>query len=86
MTRNIKINREKIEIGEKILVVDGVIVLGKKPGWLDKILGEKDIRRKIINGEIVDSKSMEYQQKCEATYNDLRTIVQQNLVSPSFFS
>ena len=63
---------DQIAIGEKILVVSGIAKLGSKPGILDKLLGEKDVRRIVIEGENIDPESAEYQGICANTYRSFK--------------
>lgn len=63
---------EITQIGEKILVANGSIKLGTKAGYLDKMLGEKDVRRIVIDGNNVDSQSNEYKEFCKKAYNKFR--------------
>lgn len=36
---------EILQIGEKILITNNIAKLGTKPGFLDKMFGEEDLRR-----------------------------------------
>lgn len=72
MRQEIHLDVEKISIGEKILIASDVARLGNKPGLLDRVLGEKNVRRIIIDGEYVDLESSEYKQRCENAYDEFK--------------
>jgi ankyrin repeat protein len=60
----------KNRIGEKILVAQGIVRFGTKAGMLDLMLGEKDIRRRVIDGQNIDPESDEYLKLCEDAYEE----------------
>jgi hypothetical protein len=69
MKKNIGISfLEKRKIGEYLLVSQKIVSFGTKPGLLDKLLGEQDVRKRVINGENVDLNSDEYKQLCATAY------------------
>ena len=65
MTKSI-LELQKFKFGEQILVMNEVVRFGTRPGWLDKFLGEKDVRKIIIGDRNIDQDGAEYQQLCEA--------------------
>ncbi|MBU6339249.1 MAG: hypothetical protein KGQ36_04660 [Rickettsiales bacterium] len=64
--------KQEIEIGEKILIAGNIIKLGTRPGLLDKMLGEEDLRRMIIDERNFDRESDEYKKLCQKAYKKFR--------------
>lgn len=63
---------EKIAIGEKLFILDGQVKLSGRPGFLDRVLGEKDVMRKSMDGEYINPDDEEYRASCLEAYNDYR--------------
>ena len=54
MKKNIGISfLEKRKIGEYLLVSQKVVSFGTKPGLLDKLLGEQDVRKRVIMAKML---------------------------------
>lgn len=57
-----------------------VVSFGTKPGLLDKLLGEQDVRKRVINGENVDLNSDEYKQLCATAYDNFEEENKDNIL------
>lgn len=65
-------NPQDALFGERILIASGIVTLGTRPGYLDKLLGEQDVRRRVYNGKNIDTNSPEYQTLCTQTYHKFK--------------
>ncbi|MCE3255469.1 MAG: hypothetical protein K0R25_963 [Rickettsiaceae bacterium] len=60
------------QLGEQILLASGELRFSGKPGWLDRRLREKNERKIIFEERYIDPASEEYQELCQAAYDDFK--------------